>query len=352
MKSFKAFVNEGVSQGENYEVVIVDAWNCDQAGNKTKCSKGAGAIPISVGRAIVDALKSSGFKKGAASRLGDATIEVTSEWSQYFEGGKIPSGTKTPKTDVVIGKNKFSVKMGVGQLMSAAKAESTATFYAALRKTGKSNAELTSMVEEQIKALAGSTLPKSKGEIAPKIKAGKDKAIARAEAAHKALMDTLRNAFANDAGFATAFVHEAMSGEVKFGSSSPARAQYILSTNADGSKVSVYNIDDAAYCAAVAKKARVQVRFKTTSEKKGGKKTGYYRYWSVVSLIMGKMEEEFAAAGDTLTEGVLTDIWGRITAFVAEIWNNIKGWLSQSWQNLMAFLDIDVDLVFDNAIEF
>ena len=350
MKSFKSFLSENVSKGEDYEVVIVNAWNCKQEGKKS-CKSG-GAIPITVGRAIVDSLASYGFKSGVATRLGDASINVTSEWSQYFEGGKVPSGTKTPKTDVMIGKKRCSVKMGVGQLMSAAKAESTATFYAAAKKSKGTSAAIAAKVEEQIKSLASSTLAKKKGEIAPMIKAGKDAAINRAEAAHKALMQTLKDAFANDAGFAAAFVHEAMSGDVKFGKTSLARAEYILSTNADGSKVSVYTIDDAAYCAAVAKKARVQVRFKTTSEKKGDKKTGYYRYWSVVALIMGKMEEEFAAAGDTLSEGMLTDIWGRITAFVSEIWNSIKSWLYESWQNLMAFLDIDVDMVFDNAIEF
>ena len=350
MKSFKSYLSEAVSKGEDYEVVIVNAWNCKQEGKKT--CKGTSAVPVTVGHEIVKALESYGFKSGAASRLGDDASEVTPAWSQYFKGGKVPSGTKTPKTDVVIGKNRCSVKMGVGQLMSAAKAESTATFYAAANKVKGGKADLAGQIEKQIKALADSTLASKKGEIAPQIKAGKDKLINRAEAAHKALMETLRDAFANDAGFAAAFVHEAMSGDVKFGSNSPARAKFILSTSADGKQVKLYDIDDTAYCASVAKKARVQVRFKTTSEKKGGEKTGYYRYWSVVALIMGKVEEEFASAGPVLTEGILSDIWGKITAFISEIWNSIKGWLQAKWENLMEFLDIDVDMVFDNAIEF
>jgi len=350
MKSFKTYLAEGVSKGEDNEVVIVNAWNCKQEGKKS--CKGTGAVPINVGHDIVKALQSYGFKGGSATRLGDDAIEVTSAWSQYFKGGKVPSGTKTPKTDVMIGKNRCSVKMGVGQLMSAGKAESTATFYAAANKVKGGKEGLAAQVEKEIKALADSTLASKKGEIKPQIKAGKDKLIARAEAAHKALMSTLRDAFANDAGFAAAFVHEAMSGDIKFGSSSPARAKYILSTNANGTQVKLYDIDDPAYFASVAKKARVQVRFKTTSEKKGGEKTGYYRYWSVVSLIMGKIEEEFDAAGPVLTEGVLSDIWGKITAFISEIWNSIKGWLQAKWENLMEFFDIDIDVVFDNAIEF
>jgi hypothetical protein len=350
MKSFKSYMSEAASKGEDYEVVIVNAWNCKQEGKKT--CKGTSAVPVSVGHEIIKALESYGFKGGNASRLGDAAIEVTTSWSQYFDGGSVPSGTKTPKTDVMIGKHRCSVKMGVGQLMSAAKSESTATFYAAANKTKGGKESLAAQVEKEIKALANNTLASKKGEIGPQIKAGKDKLIARAEAAHKQLMATLREAFANDAAFASAFVHEAMSGDVKFGSNSPARAKWILSTNSTGTQVKLHDIDDAAYCASVAKKARVQVRFKTDSQKKGGKKTGYYRYWSVVSLIMGKIEEEVAAAGPVLTEGVLSDIWGKITAFISEIWNSIKGWLQAKWENLMEFFDIDVDVVFDNAVEF
>lgn len=345
MKSFKSYLSEAASKGEDYEVVIVNAWNCKQEGKKS--CKGTPAVPVLVGHEIVKALESYGFKSGAASRLGDAAIEVTTAWSQYFKDGKVPSGTKTPKTDVMIGKNRCSVKMGVGQLMSAGKSESTATFYAAANKVG-GKAELTSQIEKQIKALADSTLASKKGEIKPQIEAGKDKLINRAEKAHKELMETLREAFANNAGFAAAFVHEAMSGDVKFGSNSPARAKFILSTNADGTRVKLHDIDESAYCAAVANKARVQVRFKSTSDIKGGKKTGYYRYWSVVALIMGKVEEEFASAGPVLTEGILSDIWGKITSFISEIWNSIKGWLQAKWSNLIEFLNAEVDVSFNN----
>lgn len=350
MKRFKTFVAESANKGEDYEVVIVNAWNCKKQGKKS--CKGTSSVPISVGHNVVNSLQSYGFKSGDASRLGDSSLEVTTAWSQYFEGGKVPSGTKTPKTDVIIGNNRFSVKMGIGQLMSAGKSESTATFYAALRKTKGSSKELATQIETQIKALAGSTLASKKGGLEPLIKSKKDALVNKAEAAHKALMSTLREAFANDAGFATAFVHEAMSGDTKFGSKSPARAEYILSTNADGSSVKVYNIDDAAYCAEVAKKVRVQVRFKSTSDKKGGEKTGYYRYWSVVSLIMGKLDEEFETAGPTLNESILQTIWGKITQFVSNIWNTIKGWLSASWKNVIEFLGLDVDVGFNNQVDF
>jgi hypothetical protein len=351
MISFKSYLYEAreKTKGIDYETVIVTAWNCKHEG-KNNC-KGTSAVPISVGQAIIKSLEQYGFKGGTASRIGNDVTQVTPEWSKYFKDGKIPSATKTPKTDVIIGNQRCSVKLGVGQLMSGGKAESTATFYAAAKKKGGKES-LAAQIEKEIKQLADSTLASKKGEIGPQIKAGKDRAIARAEAAHKQLMETLRDAFANDTGFAAAFVHEAMSGDIKFGSTSPARAKYILSTNTTGTQVKLYDIDNSAYCASVAKKARVQVRFKTTSEKKGEKKTGYYRYWSVVSLIMGKMEEEFDAAGPMLTEGVISGIWNKITSFVSEIWNSISGWLQAKWENLIEFFGIDVDVNFDNEIEF
>jgi len=351
MKSFKSYLSEATkSKGEEYEVVIVNAWNCKQEGKKS--CKGTSHVPISVGYDIVKALESYGFKSGAASRLGDDTIEVTTAWSQYFKDGKVPGATKTPKTDVIIGKNRCSVKMGIGQLMSGAKAESTATFYAAANKVKGGKADLAGQIEKQIKALADSAVAKEKGPIEPLIKKGKDKLINRAEAAHKALMETLRDAFANDAGFSAAFVHEAMSGDVKFGSNSPARAKFILSTSEDGKQVKLHDIDNLAYCSSVAKQVRVQVRFKSTSQKKNDKSTGYYRYWSVVSLIMGKIEEEFAAAGPVLTEGILSGIWGKITAFVSEMWNSIKSWLQAKWENLLEFLGVDADVEFTNTVQF
>jgi hypothetical protein len=350
MKRFQAFMREGVSKGEDYETVIVNAWNCKQAGKKS--CKGTGAVPIAVGRKIVDSLGSYGIRKGKAARLGDASLDVTPEWAQYFPNGSVPSGTKTPKTDIMIGDARMSVKMGVGQLMSAGKSESTATFYAALAKTKGTASGMAAKIEEQIKALAGSTKAKNPGPLEPQIAGKKDRLINRAEKAHKELMASLREVFANDAGLAVAFVHEAMSGDVKFGSNSPARAHFILSTNTDGSAVKVYNIDDAAYCAAVARKVRVQVRFKSTSEKTSAGKTGYYRYWSVVSLIMGKVDEEFSKAGTRLNESILQSIWSKITEFVGRIWSTIKGWLSASWKNLIEFLGLEPDVSFNNSVTF
>jgi len=353
MKGFKQYIVERSeeSKGKYYEVVLENAWNCKQEGKKS--CKGTAQVPISVGHNMVKSLEAMGVKGGVASGMGGVTHEVTEFWKKYFEGGKVPGATKTSKTDVMIGKRRYSMKMGGAQLMSGAKEESTATFFAAANKANKSiKGSLTSQIEAEIKGLADSSVADVKGTIGALKVSKKDKAINKAEKAHKALMETLRGIFNNDTGFAVAFVHEAMSGDTKFGSTSPARAKYILSTNEDGTKIGVYDIDDAAFCAKIANEVRVQVRFKSESEKSKGKKTGYYRYWSVVALILAKIEEEFAAAGPVLNEGILSNIWGKIVEFVSMIWEKIKSWLSESWQNLLAFMEIEPDVNFNPNVNF
>ena len=42
----------------------------------------------------------------------------------------------------------------------------------------------------------------------------------------------------------------------------------------------------------IANQMKVSVRFKSSSQKVGGKKTGKYKYWSAVGLIVDKLEEE------------------------------------------------------------
>ena len=350
MKRFKHFISEGATKGEDYETVIVNAWNCLETGSKS--CKGTKDVPIKVGNAIVTALKSYKLSGKGASRLGDASIDVTSEWSEFFPNG-VGGGTKTPKTDVLIGKNRCSVKMGVGQLMSGGKDESTATLYAASKQISASQrTRIVAEIEKNIKGLADSTVASKKGEIAPQIASGKDKAIAHAETSHKQLMSVLREVFGNNPAFANAFCFEAMSGSTKFGDASPARAKFIISTNADGSSVQLHDIDDAAYVSSIAKKVKVQVRFKSSQAERGGAKTGFYRYWSVVSLIMGKIEEEVQAAGPVLTEGIIKDIWGKMVNFVSGLWDSIVGWLTQTWENVIAFLGVEPDVVFNNDVSY
>ena len=83
-----------------------------------------------------------------------------------------------------------------------------------------------------------------------------------------------------------------MTGEVKFNPKSTAYAEYVLSSDSNGDVSHLYKSTNKAFLNKVAQKANVTVRFKSTSIKSKGVKTGEYKYWSVVALGVKKLEEE------------------------------------------------------------
>ena len=82
--------DQGRSRGEAMEHAIVTALN-----GKEKPQKG---IPRGAGSKVVKSLRLT----GKAQVLGAEQIDVSELWSQYWPDGKVPSSTKTPKTDIMI----------------------------------------------------------------------------------------------------------------------------------------------------------------------------------------------------------------------------------------------------------
>ena len=107
------------------EKVIVDAAN----GKKEKST----LIPnsVEVGNKIVKSLNLKGSGKFPAN-----IYQATEEWNSYFPDGAKGS-TLTPKTDIIVGGKRISVKTGNAQLMSGGKPEAMATFYTAAKKVPK-----------------------------------------------------------------------------------------------------------------------------------------------------------------------------------------------------------------------
>ena len=85
-----------------------------------------------VGDKIVTKLK----LKGKGGKMPKNTYPASKEWSEYFKPGKPKGSTLTPKTDMIIGRFRVSLKTGPAVLMSGEKKEATATFYTAMNKTG------------------------------------------------------------------------------------------------------------------------------------------------------------------------------------------------------------------------
>jgi len=350
MKSFKEYhyIFEGRSRGEAMEEVIVSAVNGKPEPDPTF------GIDAAAGEEVAKFLNQNGIK-GSAKVLGADQMDVTKEWAKFWDGS-VPSSTKTPKTDFIVGNVKISLKTGgAAQLMSGGKNESVATFYAALEKTkGNMQKELVDKLTNMFEGLAPSSV--ASGELSKVIKAKSDEIVNKANAAHKELMSELSGIFAKNIDFRDAFAYEAMSGEVKFGGNLGTCTHFLV-TDFDGKNSALHSVSDSKYVSKIANQMKVSVRFKTTSVKQtsGGKttKTGEYRYWSVVGLLLDKMHEDLQnMPEDMLTENAITD-------FFKNVWNRIKAafkkamdYVKENVKNLFDFLEVTPDVSFNNKVVF
>lgn len=350
MQSFKQFITEARSKGEEMEEVIVAAVN----GTSYKSSSG---IPSSAGKVVADFLYKNGIK-GEARVLGASQIEVSKTWSRFWEDGKVPSSTKTPKTDIIIGKSKISLKTGgSGQLMSGTKNESLATFYTALEK---SKSGITKSVVDKLtnmfEGLAPSSLTQVKGTTGQLIKSGQDEVINKVNAAHKELQEELKIIMKSNPDFQYQFAFEAMSGQTKFGGNDGSCTHFLV-TDFDGSNTALHKVSDKAYVKHIADKMNVSVRFKSQSHKitKGGieTKTGKYNYWSVLGLVINKMNEELDTLDSTiLTEGAVIDFFKGVWAKVREVFHRAIEYIKENIKNMFEFLEIEPQISFNNTVEF
>tara|TARA_Y100000593_G_C4276862_1_gene320562 strand:+ start:427 stop:1455 length:1029 start_codon:yes stop_codon:yes gene_type:complete len=332
MKSFKGFLAEGRSRGEDMEEAIVSLWNGVSISNDL--SDGA--------QKVVDYLKTKGVS-GQAKVLGASQIDVSPQWKEYWKPDKVPAMTKTPKTDITIGTHKISLKSGPSaQLMSGGKNESRATFYTALEKSGAVHNDIVSGLEDMVNSLAPSS--KAATDLGQAIKDATDQAVVKANKAHKVFKTDLESYFNSNTTFADEFAYEAMSGEVKFGGNN-GTADWFLTTSWDGKNVHYIPTSDKSYVSKVANKMKPSVRFKTSSVKSMGVKTGEYRYWSVIGLIVDKLDEAYAPyEGVVLTEGIWAKIKGAlagVVTWVKNLFQKIKTYVSKSWKNLIDFLEIE-----------
>jgi hypothetical protein len=346
MRSFKEYTTiteAGRSRGEAMEHSIVGAVNGaeqEQTG-----------IKLGSGKKVVTTLKLSGLGKV----LGADKITISSQWSKYWPGGKVPASTKTPKTDIKIGKKKISLKTGkAAQLMSGGRNEATATFFAAIQNAKIEMTPVLSSIEEAIHNLSPASLADS--SLKQEIKKGKDDVVMRANAAHKKLQTELRTVFTSNKEFAYQFAYEAMVGQVKFGGND-GTCSHFLTCTFDGDDAHLIPVSDRSYISKIADRISVTVRFKSSSQKKAGKKTGKYHYWSVVGMVVDKLNEEIDHAktdddSTVLTEGIVRGIIGRVKNFVANLWASVKKWLAKSTENILEFLSFEPSISFNNNIRF
>ena len=348
MGSFKKYLQEDATEGAVFEEVIVAAWNGKPA-PKTE------NIAPDAGKKIVKYLKTQGVSGKSASKLATKGVEVTSDWSRFWLPEKVPPATKTPKTDILIGTNRISLKMGAAQLMSGGANESKATFYAALRSMEKAGIDvekdLFKEIWSKIDTLTRGAI--AKGKVEGEIQKGKDAFLKQANKVNNDVKALMQKAFSEDEDFRRAFIREAMTGEVKFGAKTQAYAEYVLSSDPSGDDPHLYKSTNKAFLDKVVAKSNVTVRFKSTSIKTKGGKTGEYRYWTVVALGVKKLEEEFEFYNGTLlTENIITGIIQRVKNFIMNLFQKAYEYLKDSVHNIAQFFDLQPEIHFNNEINF
>ena len=345
-------ITEQKIKAEDYEAAIVMGWhennnlkfNLATSGISSKVHKAVKSNPdaMAAGKLIAEKIAKHFKNAGAkAEQYGRAKSKLTSFWSSFG------ASDTTPKTDILIGDKRLSLKIGLAQLMSGGRSESMATFYAALNSTPKLKEDPQFLkVNEIFESFVKSTL--APGQLRPIIKSGENPVVNAAEVAHKDCMRELGNLFEQNRNFKIAFAREAMSGYEKYGSNSNSAAEFMVVASHDGSQVSIHSVDDDAYCEKIADKMRLQARFKTSSRKVKGVKTGEYNFWSVVSLIVDAMSAE----KESLDEGILDSIKKKVKKIAVKVISGVKNFLTKKVSNLFKFLGAVPQISVNRNIKF
>ena len=290
-----------------------------------------------------DIIKDLNLQGGDSARqTGRGAGNTTAFWQSFG------ATDKTPKTDVILGDKKISVKVGPSQLMSGGKAESTATFYAAMEDTPEllESPEAKAVINTFDKFVKTGITQADK--VAKELSKGTNEILNDADKAHKEMRSKLQDLFDKSEAFKIAFAREAMSGYKKFGPDSEASADWVLSADKSLNKGSLHSVNDNSYVAKIADQMNMTVRFKSTSEKTKGEKTGKYRFWSVVSLLINPATIDALSSlteeDKQLNENIFTDTV-----------NKVKDIFQTGIEKVVKFIipdkeDIDVDI--NNDINF
>jgi len=357
MKSFKQYMlaEADTQAAKDMEEVIVSA-----AGGPKFVSKHI-SNSDEVGKRIVDTLKMS----GDGGYMPDSTYPASAEWAEYFKPGKPKGSTLTPKTDIVVGKRKISVKTGAAVLMSGGTNEATATFYTAMNNAGNITDSVTNLKKHIDNLLPSTNMNKYdiKGNKTDLVKAGKFATIdilKRADDAHHKFKKDLREVFINTPTFAREFTFEAMTGKVKFGDNE-GTANYFLVTDIEGLHPTMHKVTSSsdAYVGKLLKHVNPDVTFKSTQAvtSKGGKKTktGYYTFWSAVKVGVEMIVEEEIKNSNLLTEGimdVMKRVFSKALTWIKNFFKKIYKNISKSYKKLLEFMELEPVIKFNNNISW
>jgi len=139
-----------------------------------------------------------------------------------------------------------------------------------------------------------------------------------------------------------------MSGFMKYGEKSDSAAEFMVVSDHSGSSTKITSVYDDAYCKKIADAMKLQARFKTSSRKLKGVKTGEYNFWSVISLIVdAKLKEEVE-----LEEGMFRNVISRLKGKFGQAVKNARSFISGKVLNVLSFFGAEPDVRVNNKIQF
>jgi len=336
MKKFKQFLSESsTANATNMEQTIVDIWN----DGKTRYSD-----LEENGKKIVEFLRKDIRLQGKAVHMGSGKVPISSEWKEW-------GGTDgTPKTDLIIGNKRISLKKeGGSQLMSAKQGEATATVKAAIKAINFDSTPIVQKIEDYLHHFI-------EGKSQQNISAQKEgdtvtKDIIDAEKMHKEFQDYLRKVLNTNENLKIAMVFEAMTGDTKFVKGSEGRADNILVFGKDGTNNKFHSTDDPRFLKEKASRTRTSIGWKSVSSRSKGEKI--YTYYSAFRLsesIEEKIDKEFSEYnGQLITEGIFSNIVDKVKNWFKNVWSRIKDWLSQSFLNVLSFFGLEPSVDFGDT---
>ena len=320
------------------EDAIVTAWNTSPSYWPRR---------MTIGRPVADNvcayLRQQGVHGKKARKVARKGLKISKDWQKY--GAR----DNTPKTDIKIGTYNISLKTGPSaRLMSGGKNESSATFHNVMDKVPMTNeagvvSTISSMIDQWEDKIIGAA------SLAQERKKGKNIILNQADQLHRDMTGILESFFEDNVEFRNAFAREAMSGEIKFGAGSKGTATHILKVldPSTGKKNRLHSVDDSSYVGYIAKQMNLNVHFKTSKGK------GKYRYWSVLSLAIDKMNEEYDKyEGHQLNEGIISAILMKIRLWLQKLFEKVKLYISKGVGNIMEFLEIAPTVKVKDTVKF
>jgi len=291
---FNKDLNEDETKGEAtlFETALVKAWydlKNEEVPSDAAEQKDLNALSPEMIEDAKHILKQNNLTEGSgAKQLGSSSAPTTPFWKSH---GAINT---TPKTDVIIGDKKISLKVGPSQLMSGAGNELTATFYAALKNSLNVQKEIVDNITDTIKKVFVKGTTKS-GNVRQAKQKGDDEILNAAVDKMKELKKEIKTFFESNPDFLINFAYEAATGEEKFGGNL-GTADYILSISANYKNGKLYKIDKN-YAKELANKMNLDISMKSGSQKIKKVKTGRYNYFTV---LRASLEDLFQDASNDI----------------------------------------------------